>query len=82
MLRRDVVEAVAAGQFHIYPVETIDEGIELLTEVEAGTADEAGKFSPESINGRVERRLKELSEAQIAFNKSQGEPDSQTKDGR
>ena len=82
MLRRDVVEAVAAGQFHIYPVETIDEGIELLTEVEAGTADEAGKFSPESINGRVERRLKELSEVQIAFNKSQGEPDSQTKDGR
>ena len=82
MLRRDVVEAVAAGQFHIYPVETIDEGIELLTQVEAGTADDAGKFSPESINGRVERRLKELSEAQIAFNKSQGEPDSQTKDGR
>ena len=36
MLRRDVVEAVAEGKFHIYPVRTIDEGIEILTGVEAG----------------------------------------------
>ena len=78
MLRRDVVKAVEAGQFHIYPVETIDEGIELLTGVEAGTADEAGKFSANSINGRVEQRLRELSDAQIAFNKATASPDTPT----
>ena len=78
MLRRDVVKAVEAGQFHIYPVETIDEGIELLTGVEAGTADEAGKFSANSINGRVEQRLRELSDAQIAFNKATASSDTPT----
>jgi hypothetical protein len=36
MLRRDVVEAVEAGKFHVYPIETIDQGIEILTGIEAG----------------------------------------------
>ena len=36
MLRRDVVDAVEAGTFHIYPVRTIDEGIEMLTGVPSG----------------------------------------------
>ncbi len=81
MLRRDVVEAVEAGQFHVYPVGTIDEGIELLTGVEAGTADDAGRFPPESINGRVEEKLKALAEAQIAFNRSAEAASSSTNDG-
>ncbi|MCK7467452.1 MAG: hypothetical protein MZU91_04520 [Desulfosudis oleivorans] len=40
ILRKDVVKAVAEGKFHIWPVKTIDEGIELLTGVPAGVADE------------------------------------------
>jgi len=36
MLRQDVVEAASHGQFHIYPVENIDQGIELLTGLAAG----------------------------------------------
>jgi lon-related putative ATP-dependent protease len=36
MLRDDIVEAVAKGKFHIYPVATIDQGIEILTGVKAG----------------------------------------------
>ena len=55
ILRADVVQAVADGQFHIYPVQTIDQGIELLSGVRAGAVDE-----PETINGRVSRRLREL----------------------
>lgn len=51
VLRRDVIEAVAAGRFHIYPVHTIDEGLEILT---------AGPASIDSINQAVARRLKEL----------------------
>lgn len=62
MLRRDVVEAAAAGKFHIYPVRTIDEGIELLTGVPAGTPDEDGNYPPDTVNGRVQVRLAELAE--------------------
>jgi predicted ATP-dependent protease len=70
MLREDVVEAVRNGQFHIYPVETIDQGIELLTGIEAGERDESGNYPPESINGRVQERLTEMARKQVAFAKS------------
>lgn len=63
MLRKDVVEAVRRGKFHLYAIETIDEGIELLTGIAAGKRDARGNFPPESIHGRVERRLQELSES-------------------
>lgn len=62
MLRRDVVEAAAAGKFHIYPVRTIDEGIELLTGIPAGEPDEQGNYPPNTVNGRVKARLDELAE--------------------
>jgi predicted ATP-dependent protease len=63
MLRQDVVDAVAAGQFHVYPVETIDQGLSLLTGLPAGERDESGQFPAESVNGRVEARLITLAEA-------------------
>lgn len=62
MLRRDVVEAAAAGKFHVYPVQTVDQAIELLTGVAAGAPDEKGELAPDSINYRVALRLMELSQ--------------------
>src|SRR3546814_7335656 len=56
MLRHDVVEAVAEGRFQIYPIETIDEGIALLTGRPAGTREPDGSF-PE---GRSEEHTSEL----------------------
>ena len=70
MLRHDVVEAVAAGQFHIHPVSTIDEGIEILTGLPAGSRDAEGHFPYGSINQRVEVRLIELAEKRISFGRS------------
>jgi predicted ATP-dependent protease len=67
MLRSDVVEAVEQGQFAVYPVETVDEALELLTGVEAGERDEEGNFPAGSVNQRVEARLIELAEKQRAF---------------
>jgi lon-related putative ATP-dependent protease len=67
MLRRDVVEAVEAGQFHIYPMRTVDEAIELLTGIPAGERDAEGNFPEGSINQLVEARLVELAEKQRAF---------------
>jgi lon-related putative ATP-dependent protease len=57
MLRHDVVEACGRGLFHIYPIETIDQGIELLTGVAAGERDDKGDFPPGSVNRRVAARL-------------------------
>jgi lon-related putative ATP-dependent protease len=67
MLRRDVVEAVRDGKFHIYPVHTIDEGIELLTGMPAGERDEQGNFPEGTINYLVESRLVFFSEKMHAF---------------
>ncbi len=84
MLRRDVVEASAAGQFHVYPVRTVDEGIALLTGLPAGEANEAGEYPPDSINGRIVARLKKLAETQRAFNNppraEDGEPPASGED--
>ena len=60
ILNEDVQTAVRNGEFHIYAVETIDEGLEILTGRPAGTRDEGGAFPAESINGEVERRLREM----------------------
>jgi lon-related putative ATP-dependent protease len=67
MLRHDVVEAVHAGKFHIYPIRTIDEGIELLTGIPAGERNADGLFPDGSINQRVEIRLLTLSELARAY---------------
>src|ERR1700675_32759 len=44
MLREDIIDAVAAGKFHIWPVATVEQGIEILTGRAAGTRDDKGKF--------------------------------------
>lgn len=67
MVRQDVVDAVAAGQFHIYPITHVDEGIALLTGIPAGEPDEQGAYAADSINGRVVARLTQLAEKQRAF---------------
>ncbi|HSB03921.1 MAG TPA: ATP-binding protein, partial [Thermodesulfobacteriota bacterium] len=60
MLRKEVVEAVREGKFHVYPVKTIDHGIEILTGVEAGEWLETGCFKEGSVNDRVDKKLREL----------------------
>jgi len=72
MLRHDVVEAIADEKFHVYPVETIDQGIELLTGLPAGERDEEGNYPEGSINALVQQRLAELAEQRAAFGKSKG----------
>ncbi|MDB5035384.1 MAG: ATP-dependent protease La [Chlorobi bacterium] len=63
MLNNEVVEAVADGKFHIYPVSSIDQGIEILTGVAAGRRDEQDAYPEGTINSLVERRLAELANA-------------------
>jgi len=60
MLRKDVVETVKAGKFRIYPVKTIDQGIEILTGVGAGERLGDGKFREGTVNDLVDKKLREL----------------------
>ncbi|MEW8187205.1 MAG: ATP-binding protein [Candidatus Thiodiazotropha endolucinida] len=62
ILREDVVQAVKADKFAVYPIENIDQGIALLTGIPAGTRDENGEFPEDSVNGRVEASLIRFSE--------------------
>ena len=61
-LNDEIVEAVKNGEFHIYAVETIEEGIEVLTGVPAGRRDEKGNFPAGSINYLANKKLKKFAE--------------------
>ncbi len=67
MLRDDVVAAVSEGKFHIYPIKTIDEGIEILTGVEAGQPREDGTFEDGTVHSLVDRDLQRLARDWKAF---------------
>ena len=67
MLRKDVVDAVREGRFQIHPVETIDQGIEVLTGCAAGERDETGAFPDGTINRKVEDRLAMFAEESMAY---------------
>jgi len=70
MLRGDVVEAAAAGRFHVFAVEHVDEVIELLTGVTAGEADETGGFPRATVNAMVSERLQHLCRLQQQYAKA------------
>ncbi len=72
MLKEDVVEAIREGRFHVWPVGTIDEGIEVLTGVEAGVRGSDGRFPEGSVHGRADKRLRELAEGIKSFGQESG----------
>jgi len=67
MLKSEVVEAVKKGKFHIYPVKTIDEGIEILTGMKAGKRRKDGTFEKDTLNYLVDQKLKELAQKSKEF---------------
>jgi len=62
MLKNEVVQAVKQGKFHIYPVKTINQGIEILTGVKAGERKEDGTFEEGSVNFLVDKQLRQYAE--------------------
>jgi lon-related putative ATP-dependent protease len=77
MLRADVREAVVAGKFAVYAIDTVDDGIEVLTAIPAGQRDAQGQFPDGSINRRVEDTLIRYSTMMQAF-ASKGEREEST----
>jgi predicted ATP-dependent protease len=62
MLDDEVTQAVEAGQFHILSIGHVLEGIEYLTGMPIGNADEQGHYRPETVMGRVQRALEQFSD--------------------
>ena len=69
MLKKEVVEAVKGGKFHIYPIKTIEHGIEILTGKKAGRMRKDGTYTPGSLFRLVDDRLRSLAEKAKAFGK-------------
>ena len=76
-LREDVVQAVAEGRFHLYPVKTVDEALALLTGMEVGEPDEEGKYPPDSVNGRVTAALETMHEHWRALREEEAEEEEE-----
>ncbi len=62
MLKKEVFQAVKNGKFHIYPVETIDQAVEILTGKESGKRGVSGKFKRGTVNYLVDKKLREFAE--------------------
>jgi hypothetical protein len=67
MLREDLIAAVANGMFHVHPIAHIEEGIEILTGIEAGSRDGRGQFPHDSVFGRVDERLRKMADTLKQF---------------
>ena len=67
MLKPEIVDAVDRGEFNVWAVNTVDEGIELLTGVAAGERRPDGSYPAESVHGRVAHKLRDLSEQLASY---------------
>ena len=73
MLREDVVKAIHDGQFHIYSVKTIDEGIEVLTGVIAGERQPDGTYPEGTVNYLVDERLRDFAKKMKGYYSQEGD---------
>ncbi len=67
MLKKEVIEAVRDGRFTIYPIEMVDEGLEILTGMPVGERGPDGRFPEGTVNHLAEERLRELARSFKAF---------------
>lgn len=67
-LSDEVIEAVKNGEFHIYPITNIDEGIEILTGVKAGALIDENTYEKDSINYLVSEKLKKYAQKSAQYN--------------
>jgi predicted ATP-dependent protease len=75
-----VVEAVEKGKFHIYPVTAVEEGIEILTGMEAGEIQEDGTYPEGTLYQKVDDKLREMAEMEKEFGKSKEDEEESKKE--
>ncbi|MBS3741443.1 MAG: hypothetical protein KGY75_01435 [Candidatus Cloacimonetes bacterium] len=69
MMKKEILESVDNNKFHIYPVEKISQGIEILTGKKAGEINKEGQYPKDSVYGKVKKRLEEYVERAYALKK-------------
>lgn len=72
MLKKEVIEAVKAGKFAVYPIERVEQGLEILTGTTSGERQTDGSYPDGTINFLVAKRLKELAKTLKEFGKGKG----------
>ncbi|UCG62195.1 MAG: AAA family ATPase [Candidatus Zixiibacteriota bacterium] len=82
MLRRDVIEAVKTRKFHIYPVKTVEQGVEILTGIPAGRRMASGKFTASTVMGKVDAKLHQMALTLQNYGRVQSNNDTKTKKKR
>ena len=82
LLRPDVIEAVKKGRFHVYPVKTISDGIEILTGLRAGRRERNGKYTSGSVLAVVDDRLREMAIALQNFGRDDQPDDKEKKNSK
>ncbi len=73
MLKQEVIDAVKEGKFHIWPVSTIEQGIQILTGMEAGERQPDGSYPEGTLFRKVDERLRKMTEIMKEFGKEAGE---------
>ncbi len=76
MLRKEVIEAVKQKKFHIYPIQTIDQGMEILTRMKAGERRKDGSYEDGTLNHLVDQKLRELAENLEKFGETEEKDES------
>ncbi len=69
MLREDVINAVNEGKFHIYAIDNVDDGIEILTGIKAGKANKQGVFPKNTVNWMVKQSLEKYYQRYVQYAK-------------
>lgn len=71
MLKKEMVEAVNKGKFHIYPIQTVDEGMEILTGMKSEARREDGTYKEGTLNAKIDNHLRRLTEIAKGFLKEE-----------
>ncbi len=69
MLKKEVIEAVKGGKFSVYPMERVEEGLEILTGTTAGERQPDGAYPEGTVNYLAQKRLRELAKTLKEFGK-------------
>jgi predicted ATP-dependent protease len=80
MLKKEVVQAVKDGKFHVYAVGTIDEAVSLLTGLPAGERKADGTWPEGTVNFLVDKRLREIAKKLKAEEKGEKEKEKEKKE--
>jgi len=76
------VVAVRKGKFHIWPVRTADEGIELLTGVSAGEKRADGSYPANTVHGRADAKIREFAERLREYATALPQEEEEEEEGR